>query len=213
LGPSSADRVGTGRSRRSTARPGEPVTSGRAAAEARRDGHCDAEDPPGNPGGPDPGRDPWIRVSGMQDKLHRWRWPILAAVRRPVQLRARPGDADRGVRRVAGTPARTRPAWTVSRPPTSWKQTTGVPGFLDDLRASLKDGSFVLCLCVKVDPERSWFGETEKFRYSHHFRSGCSGRLEAGAGTDLRGRLSAGLLRFPTCVLKGEWKRCRRSLR
>ena len=31
LGPSSADRVGTGRSRRSTARPGEPVTSGSCA--------------------------------------------------------------------------------------------------------------------------------------------------------------------------------------
>ena len=43
LGPSSADRVGTGRSRRSTARPGEPVTSGRAAAEPRGEGHCDAE--------------------------------------------------------------------------------------------------------------------------------------------------------------------------
>ena len=43
LGPSSADRVGTGRSRRSTARPGEPVTSGRAAAETRREGNCDAE--------------------------------------------------------------------------------------------------------------------------------------------------------------------------
>lgn len=47
LGPSSADRVGTGRSRRSTARPGEPVTSGRAAAGPRREGRCDAERPTG----------------------------------------------------------------------------------------------------------------------------------------------------------------------
>ena len=45
LGPSSANRVGTGRSRRSTARPGKPVTSGRAAADTRREGHCDAERP------------------------------------------------------------------------------------------------------------------------------------------------------------------------
>ena len=29
-------------------------------------------DPPVNTGGPDPGREPWVRVSGMQAKLHRW---------------------------------------------------------------------------------------------------------------------------------------------
>jgi hypothetical protein len=43
LGPSSTDRVGKGRSRRSTRGPGEPVTWGRAAAVMRREGNCDAE--------------------------------------------------------------------------------------------------------------------------------------------------------------------------
>ncbi len=43
LGPPSTDRVGKGRSRRSTPGPGKPVTWGRAAAVTRREGHCDAE--------------------------------------------------------------------------------------------------------------------------------------------------------------------------
>ena len=36
----STDRAGTGRSRRSTPRPGKPVTWGRAAAESSREGCC-----------------------------------------------------------------------------------------------------------------------------------------------------------------------------
>ena len=43
LGASTADRSGTGRSRRSTSSPGEPDTWGRAAAVSRRDGGCNAE--------------------------------------------------------------------------------------------------------------------------------------------------------------------------
>jgi len=43
LGPPSTDRSGTGRSRRSSRRPGEPVTGRRAAAVGRRDGSCNAE--------------------------------------------------------------------------------------------------------------------------------------------------------------------------
>jgi hypothetical protein len=43
LSPPSTDRVGSGRSRRSSPRPGEPVTWQRAAVVSRRDGGCNAE--------------------------------------------------------------------------------------------------------------------------------------------------------------------------
>src|SRR4051812_15430786 len=43
LGSPLTDRVGTGRSRRSTPSRGEPGTWERAAAETRRQGRCDAE--------------------------------------------------------------------------------------------------------------------------------------------------------------------------
>ena len=43
LGPPSTERSGTGRSRRSSRSPGEPVTGRRAAAVWRRDGCCNAE--------------------------------------------------------------------------------------------------------------------------------------------------------------------------
>lgn len=42
LGASTADRLGTGRSRRSTPRPGKPAAWGRAAAVSRREGRCNA---------------------------------------------------------------------------------------------------------------------------------------------------------------------------
>lgn len=42
MGASTAGRLGTGRSRRSTPRPGKPAAWGRAAAVSRRDGCCNA---------------------------------------------------------------------------------------------------------------------------------------------------------------------------
>ena len=73
LGPSSTDRVGTGRSRRSSPRPGEPVTWGRAAAVSRREEAAMAKDAPLNGGAPTDGPvGPCRRVSEMQTKLHRW---------------------------------------------------------------------------------------------------------------------------------------------
>ena len=106
LGASSADRVGTGRSRRSTPRPGEPVTWGRAAAVSRREGGCNAERCTGEwwcpAGGPVRVAAAGIGDAGQASPLGGGRsWP---PVRRPVQPRARPGDADRGVRPGRGQP-------------------------------------------------------------------------------------------------------------
>ncbi len=62
------------------------------------------KDPPGNPGGPDPGREPWIGIASLGSVLGDAdqaspldcgrSWP---PVRQPVQLHTRPGNADRGV--------------------------------------------------------------------------------------------------------------------
>ena len=63
-------------------------------------------------------------------------------VRRPVQLRARPGDADGGVRPGRGQHrVPDPPAWTACTVADVEEQ-IGVPGFLDDLRAQLKTGTF-----------------------------------------------------------------------
>src|SRR5918992_1782448 len=73
LGSPSADRIGVGRSRRSTASRGEPGTSGRAAAVARRKEAAMPQDAPPNGGARDDVPvGSWSRVAGMQAKLHRW---------------------------------------------------------------------------------------------------------------------------------------------
>src|SRR5207247_1431810 len=73
LGPPSADRSGTGRSRRSSRSVGEPRTGRRVAAVARRKEAAMPKDAPVNIGAP-PGEPTRAhqRVSGMQAKLHRW---------------------------------------------------------------------------------------------------------------------------------------------
>jgi len=100
------------------------------------------KDPPGNPGGPDQGREPWIRVSGMQTKLHRW--AVTDPGRRFDDLFNfvyDPATLIVAFSRVAGNTGRDTPgvdgltAFDV-------EQSIGVPGFLDDLRAQVKDGSF-----------------------------------------------------------------------
>ena len=160
------------------------------------------KDPPVNtgacPGAPIGAWSAGIGDAGQASPLGGGRsWP---PVRRPVQLRARPGDADRGVRpgrgqhRGAEHAGRRRPR----RPPTS-SRAIGVPGFLDDLRASLKTGTFrPLPVRERKIPKPGGSGKLRKSGYSDRGRSGGPGGVEAGAGTDLRGRLPAGLLRVPT---------------
>ena len=74
LGAPSADRAGTGRSRRSTPSRGEPGTWGRTAAVSRREGGCNAERCAGEHRRPGSAtlKGRRCRVSGMQTKLHRW---------------------------------------------------------------------------------------------------------------------------------------------
>jgi RNA-directed DNA polymerase len=85
---------------------------------------------------------PWSRVAGMQAKLHRWAAAdpgrrfddLFNFVCDPATLIAAFG-------RVAGNRGANTPGvdgWTVKLV----EERIGVPGFLDDLRAALKDGSF-----------------------------------------------------------------------
>src|SRR4051794_7445321 len=100
------------------------------------------KDPPVNAGGPAPGSDPGARVSGVQAKLHRW------AVADPgrrfddlFNLVHDPATLLVAFARVAGNSGRNTPGvdgWTVD----AVEQTVGVPGFLDDLRARVKGGTF-----------------------------------------------------------------------
>jgi len=105
LGPSSADRVGRGRSRRSTSSPGEPVTWRRAAAVREEMEAVMPKDAPPNGGAPAGvgSMGPHRCVSEMKVKAS----PLgggrpWSPVRRPVQPRARPGDAACGVRAGRG---------------------------------------------------------------------------------------------------------------
>src|SRR3954469_23048544 len=101
------------------------------------------KDPPVNAGGPTLGSNhPGARVSGMQAKLHRW------AVADPgrrfddlFNLVHDPATLLVAFARVAGNSGRNTPGVdgaTVD----AVEQTVGVPGFLDDLRAQLKGGTF-----------------------------------------------------------------------
>ena len=100
------------------------------------------KDSPVNIGGPDDGREPFVRVSGMQAKLHRWAVAdpgrrfddLFNFVHDPATLRV-------AFARVAGnTGARTAgvDGFTVA----DVESVVGVPGFLDGLREALKDGTF-----------------------------------------------------------------------
>jgi len=100
------------------------------------------KDPPVNAGGPDPRREPWIRVSGMQTKLHRW--AVAAPGRRFDHLFNfvyDPATLLVAFARVAGNTGANTPG-VDGLTAADVELFVGVPGFLDDLRASLKDGSF-----------------------------------------------------------------------
>jgi len=100
------------------------------------------KDPPVNIGGPDPGREPWIRVSGMQTKLHRWAVAdpgrrfddLFNFVHDPATLLV-------AFARVAGNTGANTPG-VDGLTADHVEQVVGVSGFLDDLRAQVKDGSF-----------------------------------------------------------------------
>jgi RNA-directed DNA polymerase len=84
----------------------------------------------------------WSRVAGMQAKLHRWAAAdpgrrfddLFNFVHDPATLIV-------AFARVAGNQGANTPG--VDGVTAAWVgETVGVPGFLDDLRAALKDGSF-----------------------------------------------------------------------
>jgi RNA-directed DNA polymerase len=100
------------------------------------------KDPPGNPGGL-AGDDAWARVSGMQAKLHRWAAAdpgrrfddLLNLVHDPATLQVAFG-------RVAGNRG-ARSAGVDGLTVVDVAEQSGIPGFLEDLRAQLKSGSFM----------------------------------------------------------------------
>ena len=159
LGPPSTDRLGMGRSRRSSRRghdlprrPGEPVTGRRAAVVSRSiEKGLEAVMPKdATPNGDAPANEAasegWVgprrRVSEMQAKLHRW------AVADPgrqfddlFNLVHDPATLIVAWDRVAtnrGANTAGSDGWTVTRIETE----VGVAVFLDDLRAAIKGGQF-----------------------------------------------------------------------
>ena len=85
---------------------------------------------------------PWSRVAGMQAKLHRW--AVADPGRRFDDLFNfvhDPATLIVAFARVAGNQGANTPG--VDGVTAAWaKEQVGVPGFLDDLRAALKGGSF-----------------------------------------------------------------------
>jgi len=69
--------------------------------------------------------------------------------------------------------------------------------FLDDLRSALKAGTFrALPVRERMIPKPGGSGKVKRLGIPHDRRPGGPGGAEAGAGTHLRDRLLAGLLRF-----------------
>ena len=138
------------------------------------------------------------RVSGMQAKLHRW------AVADPgrrfddlFNLVHDPAHADRGVATGSRATPGPRPpvsdGWTVARIERGRASTV----FLDDLRGQLKAGTFrPQPVRERKIPNRVG-REGAPARDSDGRGPGRPGGAETGAGTDLRGRLRAGLLWVP----------------
>jgi RNA-directed DNA polymerase len=100
-------------------------------------------DPPVNTGGPDPGREPWVRVSGMQAKLHRW--AVADPGRRFDDLFNFVYDRATlmvAFARVAGNTGANTPGVDGLRAVDVPGLPGGVNAFLDDLRGQVMDGSF-----------------------------------------------------------------------
>jgi len=101
------------------------------------------QDAPLNSGAPDPALEgPWSRAAGMQAKLHRWAAAdpgrrfddLFNLVHDPATLIV-------AFSRVAGNKGANTPGVDGITAEYVEKE-VGAPGFLDDLRAALKDGSF-----------------------------------------------------------------------
>jgi hypothetical protein len=145
VGSPLTDRTGTGRSRRSTSRPGEPASWGRAAAETRRRGRCDAERSTGEYGWPGPG----TRTSGRGIRYagQASRWAVADPGRRfddLFNLVHDPATLRMALARVASNTGHDTPGvdgWTVA----AVEETVGVAGFLDNLRAQVRTARFVRC--------------------------------------------------------------------
>jgi RNA-directed DNA polymerase len=100
------------------------------------------QDAPPNGGAPGLAEGPWRRVAGIQAKLHRWAAAdpgrrfddLFNLVHDPATLKV-------AFTRVAGNKGAGTPG--IDGITASYvEQEVGVPGFLDDLRAAIKDGSF-----------------------------------------------------------------------
>jgi len=100
------------------------------------------QDAPPNGGAPGLAEGPWSRAAGIQAKLHRWAAAdpgrrfddLFNFVHDPATLIV-------AFARVAGNQGANTPG--VDGVTAAWvEEQVGVPGFLDDLRAALKDGSF-----------------------------------------------------------------------
>jgi RNA-directed DNA polymerase len=124
----------------------------------------------------------------MQSKLHRWaatdpgrRFEDL------FNLAHDPATLFMAFCRVAGNQGADAPG--VDGVTAAYvKEVTGVPGFLDDLRAALKDGSFrPLPVRERMSPKPGGSGELRRLGIPAHRRPGCPGSAEAGAGRGHRG--------------------------
>ena len=141
---------------------------------------------------------PRARVAEMQAKLHRWAAAdpgrrfddLFNFVHDPATLIV-------AFDRVAGNRGANTPGvdgLTVA----DVEEIIGVPGFLDDLRTQLKAGTFrPLPVRERKIPKPGGSGKVRKLGIPDHRGPGGPGGAEARAGTDLRGRLPAGLLRVP----------------
>ena len=155
------------------------------------------KDAPVNIGAPpDAPVGPWSRVSGMQAKLHRWAAAdpgrrfddLFNFVCDPATLLV-------AFDRVAGnTGAKTPGVDGMTVAPMS--RTSSVwPGSWTTCETQLKDGFVSPAAGAGTqDPQARWVGEGAKAGHSDYRGSGRSGGAEAGAGTDFRGRLRAGLV-------------------
>ena len=148
------------------------------------------------PDGPVP-EGSFARVSRMQTKLHRW-------------AAADPGRAFDDLFNLVHDPATLKVAWQRVAGNTG-ARSAGVDG----LRAGDIDEAGVQAVLGRSaragedgpvpsdagpgthDPQARRGREDAQARHPHRRRPGGAGGAEAGAGTDLRGRLRAGLLRVP----------------
>ena len=136
------------------------------------------------------------RVSEMQAKLHRW--AAADAGRRFDDLFNfvhDPATLIVAFDRVAGNRG-ARTAGVDGLTVADVEQRIGVPGFLDDLRTQVKTGVFrPLPVRERKIPKPGGSGKVRSLGIPTVADPGRAGRVEAGAGTDFRGRFRAGFLR------------------